>query len=187
MTMELSPNRCGDGVLVAPEECDDLNAAGGDGCSADCTLEPPPAADVCPGDSYTIELGTTYIEGTTINAEDQYDGSCGGFGGRDLVYTLTPAVNGALVIRLGINQSTQLPYCTENSQGHACWDRVLFARTNCSHPATEVACSDDSLDGSAVEQIVVPATAGQPVVVFVDGYGGSFYNNGPFDLEVTLN
>lgn len=30
---------CGDGVQQAPEECDDGNLAGGDGCSAKCTLE----------------------------------------------------------------------------------------------------------------------------------------------------
>ncbi|WAS97010.1 DUF4215 domain-containing protein [Nannocystis punicea] len=30
---------CGDGVLQAPEECDDGNLAGGDGCSAECTIE----------------------------------------------------------------------------------------------------------------------------------------------------
>lgn len=28
--------RCGDGIIDAPEVCDDLNAVGGDGCSADC-------------------------------------------------------------------------------------------------------------------------------------------------------
>ena len=28
--------RCGDGKLAATETCDDGNAAGGDGCSADC-------------------------------------------------------------------------------------------------------------------------------------------------------
>ncbi len=30
---------CGDGVLVTPEECDDKNPAGGDGCSKDCRIE----------------------------------------------------------------------------------------------------------------------------------------------------
>ncbi len=30
---------CGDGYLVAPEECDDGNTGGGDGCSAVCTSE----------------------------------------------------------------------------------------------------------------------------------------------------
>jgi fibro-slime domain-containing protein len=31
---------CGDGVLQAPEQCDDGNLVSGDGCSASCTIEP---------------------------------------------------------------------------------------------------------------------------------------------------
>jgi cysteine-rich repeat protein len=38
---------CGNGVAEAPEECDDGNTAGGDGCSAACELEP--GGDVCAG------------------------------------------------------------------------------------------------------------------------------------------
>lgn len=34
------PPRCGDGVVQAPEQCDDGNAVAGDGCEADCTLTP---------------------------------------------------------------------------------------------------------------------------------------------------
>lgn len=36
---------CGNGKLEAGEECDDGNAAGGDGCSAACAAEPPPPVD----------------------------------------------------------------------------------------------------------------------------------------------
>lgn len=32
--------RCGDGVVQAPEQCDDGNAVAGDGCEADCTRTP---------------------------------------------------------------------------------------------------------------------------------------------------
>ncbi len=31
--------RCGDGILTAPEQCDDGNAAPGDGCSPFCLKE----------------------------------------------------------------------------------------------------------------------------------------------------
>jgi cysteine-rich repeat protein len=34
------PAACGDGVITAPETCDDNNAMGGDGCSAICRIEP---------------------------------------------------------------------------------------------------------------------------------------------------
>jgi cysteine-rich repeat protein len=33
------PNRCGNGAMEAPEECDDANREDGDGCSASCTVE----------------------------------------------------------------------------------------------------------------------------------------------------
>ncbi|MDC0666736.1 DUF4215 domain-containing protein [Nannocystis radixulma] len=32
-------DECGDGVVQAPEECDDGNLVGGDGCSSECTLD----------------------------------------------------------------------------------------------------------------------------------------------------
>ena len=38
---------CGDGAVVAPEECDDGNTASGDGCSVTCTLED--ASALCAG------------------------------------------------------------------------------------------------------------------------------------------
>ena len=38
--------RCGDGIVQAPEQCDDNNLANGDGCSATCTIEAPLAV-VC--------------------------------------------------------------------------------------------------------------------------------------------
>jgi len=33
---------CGDGLVTAPEECDDSNIVDGDGCSADCIIEALP-------------------------------------------------------------------------------------------------------------------------------------------------
>ncbi len=33
---------CGNGIVQPGELCDDGNTAGGDGCSATCTVEPPP-------------------------------------------------------------------------------------------------------------------------------------------------
>ena len=38
-----SPSTCGNAVVEGTEECDDGNTVGGDGCSAICTSEEPPA------------------------------------------------------------------------------------------------------------------------------------------------
>jgi cysteine-rich repeat protein len=40
-----TPFDCGDGILSPGEECDDGNNTDGDGCSSDCTIEPPP--EIC--------------------------------------------------------------------------------------------------------------------------------------------
>ncbi len=43
---------CGNGLVTGSEQCDDGNIAGGDGCSAICTLEAPPCGDA-DGDGFT--------------------------------------------------------------------------------------------------------------------------------------
>jgi cysteine-rich repeat protein len=40
LRIEVEPLLCGDGLVFAPEECDDGNLEGGDGCSPLCELEP---------------------------------------------------------------------------------------------------------------------------------------------------
>lgn len=47
---ELTPILCGNGILEAPEQCDDGNIISGDGCSAKCEIEEDPAPD-CSGAS----------------------------------------------------------------------------------------------------------------------------------------
>lgn len=47
-------SRCGDGIVTAPEECDDGNATDGDGCNHDCTLScksSDPARNCTPADA----------------------------------------------------------------------------------------------------------------------------------------
>jgi cysteine-rich repeat protein len=68
---------CGDGVVTAPEECDDGNTAVGDGCEPTCKFtcvagdatRACPAADVCAGAStcsttHTCTAGTPKADGT---------------------------------------------------------------------------------------------------------------------------
>ena len=61
---------CGDGVAAAIEECDDGNEVDGDGCSADCHLEPGgnPCAGVAsvPGTGIRAELVATVDQPTHV-------------------------------------------------------------------------------------------------------------------------
>ena len=72
---------CGNGLQTPPEECDDGNIAGGDGCSAICTVETMGA--VC-GNS-AVEAGETCDDGNTAGGDccsstcqyEAIDSACG--------------------------------------------------------------------------------------------------------------
>lgn len=60
---KLSPVACGNGILEAPEECDDGNTTNGDGCSAQCKIEIP----VC--GNGLLETGEECDDGNTANGD----------------------------------------------------------------------------------------------------------------------
>lgn len=82
--------RCGDGVITAPETCDDGNTADGDGCSASCTTEVTPTAfrvtSLALRDPHafasvlifcndiTGQLNTQLSEALTMDGDDPADG-----------------------------------------------------------------------------------------------------------------
>jgi cysteine-rich repeat protein len=57
-------NECGDGVVEGIEECDDGNTTGGDGCTADCTVE---GDGVC-GDGI-LDAGEECDDGNTVDGD----------------------------------------------------------------------------------------------------------------------
>ncbi|HWO19080.1 MAG TPA: myxococcus cysteine-rich repeat containing protein [Kofleriaceae bacterium] len=66
---------CGNGVKESSEACDDGNAAGGDGCSATCTVEAVPALAISV-DKPTIstELRTTNMVTVTLTSSGGFSG-----------------------------------------------------------------------------------------------------------------
>lgn len=46
VTGTIPPSTCGNNVFEGVEQCDDGNLDNGDGCSATCTLEPPPPPEI---------------------------------------------------------------------------------------------------------------------------------------------
>lgn len=160
---------CGNGELDPDEQCDDGNNTDGDGCSAGCDFEPTGVDDVCPGQ--VVELSapnsegqTGSLGGSTSAVLGQYGGSCGG-SSNETVYAITPAVNGQVTVRVSSN-----------------FDAVLHLRSLCDDSTSELMCSDDAL-AAGDETVSAIATQGEPIYVFVDGYGGE---QGDYSLEVIV-
>ena len=72
--------RCGDGVLIGDEECDDGNLRRGDGCSTTCSIEPeyryemllqPPQAWEAPPSNALAVQWLPYSEGQLLPASDE--------------------------------------------------------------------------------------------------------------------
>src|SRR5262249_33661682 len=105
-------------------------------------------------------------------------------GGRDRVFRLVPAASGAMTVKIGYEPDGMTHVCDVDLWGAGCWDMRLYARTDCADPATELDCSDIAF--ITPEAIHIDVTAGVPVYVFVDGYDGSIWSTGPFNLEIRL-
>ena len=125
--------QCGDGVKVAPEECDDGNEAPGDGCDEQCKVESgwscsSGCAPIC-GDSKRI--GTEACDDGNQEAGDGCSGSCqveqwyvctGGDGSNPVSCTLHP-----VSVCLSVSQCLSVSVCLSvfNSGTHLVHVRVF--------------------------------------------------------------
>ncbi|MCA9539179.1 MAG: lamin tail domain-containing protein, partial [Myxococcales bacterium] len=76
------------------------------------------------------------------------------------------------------------PYCA-NSAG-SLFDSVVYARTECDAPATEIACNDDARPITGSGAAALDFVAEGPVYVFVDGFStANVTRRGPYDLVIT--
>lgn len=181
LDVTLAGATCGDGVLQSPEQCDDGNQAIGDGCAADCTLEPAPAGiDTCPGAAITLAPGATPSDPmtyrTTASTALLTSGvkSCVGQADRkDAVYTFVAPYDGWLTAKAAAD-----------------FNVVVDLRTNCvlesvSSSAGSVACgSSDQGDGT--ERLEGPVAAGTTYYVVIDGGFSNTNKEGVFTLDMSL-
>ncbi|MCA9526871.1 MAG: hypothetical protein KC549_11325, partial [Myxococcales bacterium] len=152
--------RCDDGLL-----CIDAPDGGAPVCAA-------PAAE-CPADWQTGVLndhpadgGTFSVDGDTSDALILEGGSCGGGAGQD-VWAFTAPAAGAWTMRTVIADNA---------------DTVLYVRSFCGLPQTELACNDDA--GSLASAVTVELEAGETVYIFVDGFAFFDAWRGPYTLVV---
>jgi len=159
LDIELQDQGCGGGFVDGAEECDDGNTVEGDGCDASCHAEgcaAPLAA------SEGSQLGDTAGGGALL------EGSCTGSGAREDVWRYLPSATGSLAV-------TVRPVDSD-------YDMGVYVRATCATDDTELAC-EDTFGNGHVETLVVPAEAGTPIFIFVDGYYGN--DLGPYTLTLT--
>lgn len=154
-------DRCGDGLLEPPEQCDDRNRAPGDGCTPWCQVEADcggrVAQPIVPG---AVVLGdTTGLPGVASSAQ------CGGGAAGEQIYQLT------------LYEPAHLSVTTD--LGPTRFDTAIYLRSRCGTQASELACAGPGgALGDTFEIDLAPGT----VFLFVDGRGGQ---TGPFALAVT--
>ena len=165
LQVNVGPPACGDGLLDGGEDCDDGNNLDGDDCSATCEAE----ACLAPREA---QLGTNTgdtTQGSTI-FNIASDSQCfSAATGRSEVWTYVPATGGTL-------SATVTP-------GDADTDPVLYARSACGDPESELGCADDGFWGGA-ETLSVSVSSGVPVFLVVDANSWSDAD-GPYTLVLT--
>ncbi|MGK3986948.1 hypothetical protein WME99_28170 [Sorangium sp. So ce136] len=154
------PAVCGDGTIDLPEECDDDNTTGGDGCSAECTLE----LDAVCSDALVAVLGDN--EGDTTTGTSLFEGSCLGSGRPEKIHTFTPPSDGTLFLTLS----------SETDLG-------MYVRTSCVDSGSQVACMDNVGDDGE-EELDVRVDGGVPLFIFVDTVYST--DAGPYTLNLAF-
>lgn len=203
----LSAATCGDGVINAGEECDPSTLYLVDGCGAPGSATPcktispgnpgggPEGSNACPGEDITIQAGMTIFteaQGySTWGYQDNTVGSClsagwGHPGGPERVLQFTPAMSGTMEVDIGYAEDGVTPSCEDNLWALDCWAPMLYARSDCATPSTELDCQTGQNGVYGPQSISFPVVQNVPVWVFVDGWDGSDFSSGPFNLVVSL-
>ncbi len=171
INVKVVPKGCGDGIVQPPEQCDDGNKVDNDFCKNDCTTNPHPAGDTCPGMTLTLngvgtDTRTASVSGDTTNMANDYSASCASSSGAapDMVFAITPDVDGTMAIDLG---STS-------------WDAVVSVRTTCDNQGSEVTCADEPENALITG---LPVMANTTYYAILDGYSSA---SGPFQFNVSI-
>ncbi|MEQ1565738.1 MAG: hypothetical protein ABMA64_08885 [Myxococcota bacterium] len=133
--------------------------------TVDDSAEPPDTSAPIDPDCADLDLGdpeAAAVEGSTVDAGDDWAPSCGGEGAPDVVYTFVAPADGDYV------------FDTVGST----FDAVVGVFSGCE--GDELACDDDTADYLQAHARVTLAQ-GDAVLVVVDGYNGA---SGAFALNV---
>ena len=125
--------------------------------------------DTCPGVPVSIgAFDQIDLTGNTSSAEGDFQGEglcAAGSDSPDIIYEVTPVDDGIINVAL-----------------QADFDTMLYSLIECGVPSSQLDCSDAAL-AEGIETIQLPAFAGEPIWLVVDGYGGE---SGPYSLTMSL-
>ncbi|MCB9506853.1 MAG: DUF4215 domain-containing protein [Myxococcales bacterium] len=200
--------QCGNGGIDAGEACDDGDAAGGDGCSSTCAVEPGWTC-ATPG----AACFTTCGDGVVAGLEECDDGNVANGDGCDSTCVVEPpacplgavtgvgadifAGNTCAIGELdgtascgGANSGGDYAvlytagaagtYVFSTANGGTNYDTVVYARDACG--GTELGCDDDG-GGTLRSRLSLDLAAGQTVALYVSGYNALC---GDFTVDATF-
>jgi len=139
-----------------------LTVDGFNGASGEFVLNIIDPSASCLNGDLGSALGLAVVTGTTTSGASDTSGSCGGSSGPDIAYTWTAPAGGTY---------------TFDTVGSS-FDNVLYIK-DATCTGTNLVCNNGTGNSSTVTQTV---TAGQRVVVVIDGYLSTSY--GPFVLNI---
>ena len=133
-------------------DCEDID------CADDPVCFQEEGQGTC-GEPVAAEIGGNF--GDTTNAPSILEPECTlGSDGREIVHSVT------------FDEATTVCATTEGSD----FDTVLYVRSGCEQPGTEVACDDDGGEGTT-SVVEFEAAADTEYFFIVDGYSSSHYGN----------
>jgi cysteine-rich repeat protein len=149
---------CGTGLVTGREQCDDGNVLGGDGCAADCRLEPPtptPTVTVTPsaGAGTPTPGGSASTAGVSPAVAPLTPSATPSAGG------LVAAPSSAAQCRRALARAGRTLAAGEHKRLQRCLDRVL-ATASAGQAPTAAALACDALDASVPGSAAAQARAG---------------------------
>ena len=161
---------CGNNTVEGNEICDGTDVPsdcvsegfplGGElGCLDNCSdFDTSPCVTSCVEEDIGGAVGPAVTSGNTMGDDNDLDASCGGAGGNDHVISFTaPEANTFTFDTFGSDYDSKLSLYGDCDQG------------------SELACNDDA-GGTAQSVVVLDMSAGQTVLIVVDGFNGAIGN-----------
>lgn len=125
------------------------------------------AAGTCDDPIFAEAAGEVWIaEGTTVDGADWHSGSCTEDPGPDQIVVWTAPATGFAFAEL------------------VAADPVLYVRSRCDDPGSELACNDDRDDDSLDSQVAFAVTEGETYYFVADAY--DFEEESAFELTISM-